>query len=95
MAYFGLCKFLNNLSVLCFGTNLLGHPLVVPPYCASTQSSLLTHKESQSSKVAERVNIELNWNFTEETPLLKLIQVDHVLDVERILGRRPSLQIQG
>ena len=26
-AYFGLCKFLNNLSVLCFGTNLLGHPL--------------------------------------------------------------------
>ena len=27
MAYFGLCKFLNNLSVLCFVTNLLGHPL--------------------------------------------------------------------
>ena len=22
MAYFGFCKFLNNLSVLCFGTNL-------------------------------------------------------------------------
>ena len=27
--FFGLCKFLKNLSVLRFGTNLLGHPLVM------------------------------------------------------------------
>ena len=29
VASFGLCKFLNSLSVLCFGTNLLGHPLLL------------------------------------------------------------------
>ena len=29
VAYFGLCKFLNNLSVLCFVTNLLRHPLAI------------------------------------------------------------------
>ena len=38
VAYFGLCKFLNNLSVLCFGTNLLGHPLLLAQISLVTQA---------------------------------------------------------
>ena len=82
MAYFGLCKFLKNLSVLCFGTNLLGHPLCM----------YFKHKHGlvRSCKLNTVSNLELDLLVDDNAVDDLLVEDDNADDDLPLHPRAPS-----